>query len=297
MAIKKTVRKKVTPKVPNMFESNKAVVLLVLLLSLSTLSYFWWSGLKNKVAAYVNGEKVTVYDYQRNFDGMKKYREGQGENFSSDDKLKKLREETLEDLIRNKVLIQQSEDNGIEVTAAEVDDEYKKIVDANTSGDEGKFKDQINNLYSFSVEEYKFYFVKVALYGKKLEEKITKEDTYKKTAKDKIDKAYAQVTAGADFAKVVADYSEDEVTKNNNGDMGWVKKAQTVKEFEDVIFSLERGSVSKVFETAQGFHIVKVTDKRGDEVKVSQILTVVNPFNTWLDTKVNESKVRIMLNI
>lgn len=297
MAIKKTVRKKVTPRVPNMFESNKAVILLVLLLSLSTLSYFWWSGLKNKVAAYVNGEKVTVYDYQRNFDGMKKYREGQGENFSSDDKLKKLREETLEDLIRNKVLIQQSEDNGIEVTAAEVDDEYKKIVDANTSGDEGKFKDQINNLYGFSVEEYKFYFVKVALYGKKLEEKITKEDIYKKTAKDKIDKAYAQVTAGTDFAKVVADYSEDEVTKNNSGDMGWVKKAQTVKEFEDVIFTLERGSVSKVFETSQGFHIVKVTDKRGDEVKVSQILTVVDPFNTWLDSKVNESKVRIMLNI
>lgn len=297
MAIKKAVKKTLSPKVANMFDSNKAVTLLVLLLSLSIMSYFWWNGQKNKVAAYVNGDKVTIYEYQRNFDGMKKYKEGQGENFSSEDKLKELREETLEDLISNKVLVQQAEANGIEVNSSEIEEEYKKIVEANTSGDENKFKDKIDGLYGFSPEEYKFYFTRISLYERKLADKVTKEDSYKKNAKNKIEEAYGKVTSGTDFGKVANEYSEDDATKNNNGDMGFIKRTQTVKEFEDVIFSLERGSVSKVFETAQGFHIVKVTDKKGDEVRVSQILTIIEPFNTWLEKRVEESNVKVMVSI
>jgi peptidyl-prolyl cis-trans isomerase SurA len=301
MAMKSVVKKptstKVNKKVANMFDSSKAVTLLVLLLALASLSYFWWSGQKDKVAAYVNGDAISVSDYQRNFEGMKKYKEGQGEKFSSEDKLKELRNETLDRLIKDIVLMQQSEANGVEVSYSEIDEKYKKIVDANTSGDENKFKDQINNLYGFSPEEYKFYFVKVSVYKEKLEEKITKEDSYKKSAKDKIEKAYNELSSSNDFAKIVTSYTEDELGRTNGGDMGWIKKAQTVKEFEDVIFSLERGSVSKVFETPQGFHIVKVVDKKGDEVRVSQILTVVDPFSTWLDNKVKEATVKKLINI
>ena len=288
-------KKNTLTKTSSMFDSEKAVTLLVLLIALATVGYFWSLTLKNKAVAYVNGDIVTMDVYQRNFDGMKKYREGQGEKFSSEDSIKKLREEIIDTLLANAVVIQQANLNDISVSQIDIDNEYKKIVDANTNGDENKFKDQINNLYGFSVEEYKFYFVRISLYEKMLQEKITKEDAYKKDAKEKIDKANNEITNGMDFSLAVAKYSDDEVSKASNGDMGWIGRGQTVKGFEDVVFSLEKGSISKVIEDVDGFHIILATDKKNEEIRVSQILASVQSFEKWIDDKVSEASIKVLI--
>jgi len=84
----------------------------------------------------------------------------------------------------------------------------------------------------------------------------------------------AQVKSGGDFAALAKKYSED-TSAANGGEIGWIVRGQTVKEFEDTAFSMKPGQVSDLVKTTYGIHILKVLDKQSahiqsfDEVKDS----------------------------
>lgn len=92
--------------------------------------------------------------------------------------------------------------------------------------------------------------------------------TLEKTARDVV----TQVKAGKDFGGLAKQYSEDS-TAQQGGDLGWIVRGQTVKEFEDAAFSMKPGETSNLIKTEYGFHIIKVLDKQTahlqtfDEVK------------------------------
>jgi peptidyl-prolyl cis-trans isomerase D len=85
----------------------------------------------------------------------------------------------------------------------------------------------------------------------------------------------AKVKAGGDFAALAKQYSEDDGSKANGGDLGFFGRGAMVKEFEDAAWALQPGQVSGIVQTPFGFHIIKVTDKRAastrtlDEVRQS----------------------------
>jgi peptidyl-prolyl cis-trans isomerase D len=91
-----------------------------------------------------------------------------------------------------------------------------------------------------------------------------------KTAHDVL----AQIKAGGDFAALAKKYSED-TSAANGGEIGWIVRGQTVKEFEDAAFSMKPGQTSDLIQTSYGIHIIKVLDKQTahlqtfDEVKAS----------------------------
>ena len=70
-----------------------------------------------------------------------------------------------------------------------------------------------------------------------------------------------QIKGGADFADLAKKYSED-TTASNGGELGWVVRGQTVKEFEDTAFSMKPGQVSDLVKTVYGIHILKLEDKQ-----------------------------------
>jgi len=62
---------------------------------------------------------------------------------------------------------------------------------------------------------------------------------------------------GRDFEGLARQYSED-ATAANGGDLGNIRRGQTVAAFEEVVFSLREGQISDVIRTPNGLHIVKV---------------------------------------
>ena len=94
----------------------------------------------------------------------------------------------------------------------------------------------------------------------------------KKRAKAKADSLLAEIRRGGDFEQIAKRESMDPVSKPQGGDLGWNRRGAMVPEFERVMFALNPGQISGVFETAFGFHIVKVDRAQAAEVKARHIL-------------------------
>lgn len=83
--------------------------------------------------------------------------------------------------------------------------------------------------------------------------------------KAKIGDVEKQLKSGADFADLAKKYSEDNQPAGGSaakgGDLGWITRGQTVKEFEAAAFSLPVGQVSQPIKTTYGYHILEVMEK------------------------------------
>jgi peptidyl-prolyl cis-trans isomerase D len=83
------------------------------------------------------------------------------------------------------------------------------------------------------------------------------------SSKDKAEKTLNeyrdQVLSGkATFASLAKKYSQDPGSRNKGGDLGWVTRGIMIKEFEDTVFSMKKGDVSRPFQTKFGYHIAQV---------------------------------------
>jgi peptidyl-prolyl cis-trans isomerase D len=91
-----------------------------------------------------------------------------------------------------------------------------------------------------------------------------------------------QIKAGGDFAELAKKYSQDPGSAVKGGDLGWVVRGQTVKNFEESAFSLKPKEISNVIPTEYGFHIIQVLEKEPahvqalDEVKTQIVGTLRN---------------------
>jgi parvulin-like peptidyl-prolyl isomerase len=68
-----------------------------------------------------------------------------------------------------------------------------------------------------------------------------------------------ELRGGADFGEFAEKHSD---CPENGGDLGLFARGQMVEGFEKVVFNLNVGQVSDIFETEFGYHIAKVSEKR-----------------------------------
>ena len=87
----------------------------------------------------------------------------------------------------------------------------------------------------------------------------------KAEAKKKAEEIREKALAGEDFAALATEYSEGP-TKEKGGDLGFFGRGQTVKPFEEAAFALEPGGLSEVVLTQFGYHIIKLEEKRPEEL-------------------------------
>jgi parvulin-like peptidyl-prolyl isomerase len=87
------------------------------------------------------------------------------------------------------------------------------------------------------------------------------------------DSILAELRKGADFANAARRFSMDLQSKDNGGDIGWVRRGIGLDQrFEDVAFALRPGVVSDPVETPFGYHLIQVTRSQPAEVQVRHIL-------------------------
>ena len=80
--------------------------------------------------------------------------------------------------------------------------------------------------------------------------------------RDAIEKVAAELKTGVDFAVLAARRSTDAATRLDGGDLGYLTAGAVSPELARVIRDIPKGGVSRPFEDAQGWHIVKVEDVR-----------------------------------
>ena len=80
--------------------------------------------------------------------------------------------------------------------------------------------------------------------------------------RQRIDSAYRALQAGADFAELAKKISQDPVSSKDGGLLPWFGPGQTLKEFEDVAYSLQPGQMSSPFLSPIGYHIILMKERK-----------------------------------
>ncbi len=82
-----------------------------------------------------------------------------------------------------------------------------------------------------------------------------------KAAADKVKMISDSLKAGADWAQMVTRYSDDDKTRDQQGDLRWFAAGMMVPEFEEATFSLKNvGDISQPVHTSYGWHIIKLLE-------------------------------------
>jgi parvulin-like peptidyl-prolyl isomerase len=77
-------------------------------------------------------------------------------------------------------------------------------------------------------------------------------------ARPELEQVRKRLRNKANFAEQAKEHSD---CPDNNGDLGVFPRGQMVPEFEEVVFKMEPGEISEVFESPFGVHIAQVSEK------------------------------------
>jgi peptidyl-prolyl cis-trans isomerase SurA len=81
-----------------------------------------------------------------------------------------------------------------------------------------------------------------------------------------------KIIEGRSFASMAAFYSEDPVSAAKGGELGFVERGDLVPEFEAAAFALKGNEISEIVESVYGFHIIQLIERRGETINVKHIL-------------------------
>lgn len=86
-------------------------------------------------------------------------------------------------------------------------------------------------------------------------------------ARAKAEELLKRIKNGESFSNLAKQYSDDNGSAKQGGDLGYFTAGRMVPEFERTAFLLKPGEVSNVIRTSFGYHIIKVDDTRLRSVK------------------------------
>ncbi len=125
-----------------------------------------------------------------------------------------------------------------------------------------------DDIKAYYDEHSKDYFqqperVKVSHIMLLLKEDASQEE--KDNALNKALKIYGEAQDG-NFAALARKYSDD-ASAANGGEIGWVSRGEMIKVFEDAVFGLKEGEISRPVLTPFGYHIIKAEAREASRVR------------------------------
>jgi peptidyl-prolyl cis-trans isomerase SurA len=94
----------------------------------------------------------------------------------------------------------------------------------------------------------------------------------KRAVRTRLEEFRAKILAGDEFAVYAALYSQDPGSAKKGGELGFFERGTMVPEFEAAAFSMKPGELSAVIETKYGFHLLQLIERRGNQINVRHIL-------------------------
>lgn len=195
-----------------------------------------------------------------------------------------VREEVIDYYVSQELIRQAAEENGVVVDDAQVEeqistmrgyyssdeewnnalqavgvteDQYRDMIKLNLT--ESGLKDKVATATEPTEEELLQYaqMYASAYDGAKKSSHILFASDDQATAQEILDK----INAGElDFAEAAEQYSTDEGSKADGGNVGWDKLTSFVDEYQTALDGLEKDQVSGLVTTNYGIHIIKCTD-------------------------------------
>lgn len=267
---------------------NKKMVVLLLAMVLIIATAGCVKEKPGTEAAIVNGEVITVQEYEETLEVYKSmYKNQYGDEVLETEiqpgvtLLQYLQENILENMIFERIIYQEALKNNLTVDDVELDElmtEYKSFF-----GDEQAYADFLtsnnmneeflkNSLRTDEViQKYvDFYMESLVISEEELikyyEENVDKFVSVKArhilvNSMEEAEDILTQIKNGADFSELAIAFSQDTTSAVNGGDLGYFYKGQMVPTFEEAAFNLEIGEVSEIIPSDFGFHIIKLDDR------------------------------------
>jgi peptidyl-prolyl cis-trans isomerase SurA len=107
--------------------------------------------------------------------------------------------------------------------------------------------------------------------------KVMPGASLEKAAWQKADSLIKRLDKGESFAELAKQYSED-FSGKDGGDIGYTKRGTLDPDYERVAFNLDAGDYAKFpVRSRHGYHVIKVTGKKDNEIRTSHILIKLVP--------------------
>jgi len=90
-------------------------------------------------------------------------------------------------------------------------------------------------------------------------------------AMEQIRDIHEQLIAGADFAELAREYSDDISSANLGGDMGWFQPQAYGERMAQTLVPMQDGDISEPFQTEAGWHIIERLGMREKDVTVESL--------------------------
>jgi len=233
--------------------------------------------------ALVGSQEITKEQFQSLMARAKKSYDAQKRPFPKPGttEYEQLKGQAITFLVQQAEFAQEADDMGIEITDEKVDKRIEKLKKQFYGGSDERFKKTLKQ--QGLTEEQAKEQVRSSLISEELFKKVTDDikvsqsdiKSYYASHKSQYgqpesrevrhilvqkkalaDTLYAQLKAGANFAKLAKRYSKDPGSASNGGKLT-VSKGQTVPEFDKTAFSLKKGELSPPIHTQYGYHIIE----------------------------------------
>jgi parvulin-like peptidyl-prolyl isomerase len=235
-----------------------------------------------QLAARVNGVEITLAQFERELQ-----RRQQQSNAASTDTL---RQEVLDQLIADVLVIQGAQARNIVVNDAQLQSEWQSYIDQ--AGSQQAFEEWLAaNL--FTPDEFReslrvpmvFNQVRDAL-NADLAGNVPQAHARHVLARTEADAnaALGLLNKGQDFAAVAQSFSVDETTRDQGGDLGWFTRDELlVPELAEATFALQPGQIAGPIATDLGYHVVQLLEIAERPVgEDRRVYIAQSRFEAWL---------------
>jgi len=301
---------------PLQHSKNRVVRISIIIISIAIIGFFSYCGLAiykfQSTSSFIYGVSQVIpfpiakvgsswvsydsylFELRRN---IHYYQTQQGVDFSSKlgkSQLVVLKQQAMNQVIQDAIVKQLASEHGVKVTDQQVDQQIALVKQENRLGSSDRvLREVLDKYWGWSENDFR-----QELKQQLLQQAVVAKLDTKTNAK--AESALNQLKAGADFATIAGQYSDDVNTKANGGAYGvdiTPDYANLSPIITNELFALKPGQFSGIVNTGYTLEILKVLDGNSTTVHGAHIQFTFVPITTFTKPIISKDKPSVFINL